>query len=293
MLSGPTIPSIASTPSTASATARAASVALVAVLAGLLVLLTAGPARAGGNFTVKTTEVSESSGEWHVKVRIDLSRPPAMMHIPMRFTFSKDAVDERAIMQKGAEPVHHRMVLDVSPKQIQSMDVDFADPSGKVFKSTYFEFDLKRADGYFEAGEYVVGLSGADGDVGNNQRITLKGDNPPVYRGAMDFSEKPGKQKGPKLQAISSGIDGGSDEVAKNDTPAAAPVTGDVAPVGAAPDMVPKSSFNRTPEEEAVHEHPGCGCFVAGLEQGSMAGAAATGLGVGIVLVRRRRTRRS
>ncbi|HEV3193608.1 MAG TPA: hypothetical protein VGY54_24050, partial [Polyangiaceae bacterium] len=57
---------------------------------------------AAGSFTVKTPAVDEKSGEWHIKVRIDLPRAPGMMHTPMRFTFSKEAVDERAIMTKGA-----------------------------------------------------------------------------------------------------------------------------------------------------------------------------------------------
>jgi hypothetical protein len=244
-----------------------------------------------GNLDIRTPDVEEKNGEWHIKVRIDLTRPPSMMHTPMRFTFSKEVVDERAIMSKGAEPVHHRVVLETAAKQIVGLDVDFADASGKVFKSTVFEFDLKRADGYFEAGEYVVGLSGPDGEVGINRKITLKGDNPPVYRGAMDFTDnKSNKQKGPKLQNVSSGIDGG-DEVAKNDSPtAAARVAGDVTPVGAAPDMVPKGSFNRTAEEEAVHEHPGCGCFAAGLDSGPFAGAAAAALALGLVVARRRRS---
>jgi hypothetical protein len=264
-----------------------------ACLACLALLLSATPAFAGGNFTIKTTSVTEASGEWHVKVRIDLTRPPPMMHTPMRFTFSKEVVDERAIMSKGAEPVHHRNVLDVSPKQIQSMDVDFADASGKVFKSTYFEFDLRRDGGYFEAGEYTVTLSGPDGDVGGAQKLTLNGDNPPVYRGAMDFSgdAKSQKQKGPKIESVSSGIDGGVQKVASNDdTSAAAPTNGDVQASGEAGDMVPKSAFNKTAEEESVQDHPkGCGCVAAGLESGSMAGGGVALLGLGLVLARRRR----
>jgi hypothetical protein len=249
--------------------------------------LAAGP----GNLVLKTPSVDEKNGEWHVKVRIDLPRPPSMMHTPMRFTFSKEAVDERAIMSRGAEPEHHRVVLETPAKQIVGLDIDFADASGKVFKSTIFEFDLKRADGYFEAGEYVMGLSGPDGDVGNNQHIVLKGDNPPVYRGAMDFSDnKSSKQKGPKLQAVSNGLDGGSDEVAQNDTPtAAAPVGGDVAAVGSAPDMIPKDSYNKTAEEETVHEHPGCGCVAAGLGGGSGSAAVVAALGATFIVGARRR----
>jgi hypothetical protein len=244
-----------------------------------------------GGFSIKTPEAQEKNGEWHIKVRIDLPRPPPMMHSPMRFTFSKEAVDERAIMSKGAEPEHHRVVLETAAKQIVGLDVDFADASGRVFKSTYFEFDLKRADGYFEAGEYIVSLNGPNGDVGGNQRLTLKGDNPPVYRGAMDFSDnKSNKQRGPKLQAVSSGLDGGN-EVAQNDTPVAAhQVSTEIAPVGSAPEMVPQTSFNKTLEEESVQEHPkGCGCIAAGLERGSIAGAVAAALGMGIVMGRRRR----
>ncbi|MBV9949363.1 MAG: hypothetical protein JOZ69_21145, partial [Myxococcales bacterium] len=159
-----------------------------AITLAMLSLRSPAAAAGPGAFTLKTNEATERNGEWHIKVRIDLPRPPPMMHTPMRFTFSKEVVDERAIMSKGAEPVHHRVVLDTPTKQIVGLDVDFADASGKVFKSTYFEFDLKRSDGYFEAGEYVVGLSGPDGEVGGNQKLTLKGDNPPVYRGAMDFA---------------------------------------------------------------------------------------------------------
>jgi MYXO-CTERM domain-containing protein len=264
--------------------------AFVALASAAVILLAGRPAlAAGGVFTIKTTSVDEKSGEWHVKVRIDLPRPPPMMHTPMRFTFSKDVVDERAIMTQGAEPVHHRMVVDTPAKQIVSMDVDFADASGKVYKSTYFEFDLQRAKGYFEAGEYTVGLSGQDGDVGGAQKITLKGDNPPVYRGSMDFTGKDNKQKGPKIQKVDNGMDGGTGAQGDNDTTAAAPMSTDVAAVGNAPGMVPGSAFNKTSEEEAVQDHPkGCGCVAAGLEQSSAAGAAAI-LGLGMAVFRRRR----
>jgi hypothetical protein len=242
-----------------------------------------------GSFSIKTPAVDEKSGEWHIKVRIDLPRAPPMMHSPMRFTFSKEVVDERAIMSQGAEPVHHRMVIDTPTKQIVSMDVDFADASGKVFKSTYFEFDLQRAKGYFEAGEYTVALSGQDGDVGAPQKLTLKGDNPPVYRGSMDFTGKETKQKGPKIQKVESGVDAGPTGQGDDTPSAAAPMSTDVAAVGNAPGMVPGAAFNKTAEEEAVQDHPkGCGCVAAGLAQGSAAGGAAI-FAVGIAAARRRR----
>jgi hypothetical protein len=256
---------------------------------------------AAGNFTVKTPEVTESAGEWHVKVRIDLPRSPPMIHTPMRFTFSKETVDERAIMAKGAEPVHHRMVLDISPKQIVSMDVDFADPSGKIFRSTYFEFPLRRDGGYFEAGEYLVALSGPDGQVGGLQKLTLKGDNPPVFRGAMDFTAdaKATKKKGPKgprIEKVSSGLDGGSQQDQGDDPSGAVAAIppSEVAAEGPAPQMVPAGAFNKTAEEEATHDHPkGCGCTAVGLERGSVAGAALGLNALALVLARRRRMGRS
>jgi hypothetical protein len=257
-----------------------------------MVLLVGRQALAAGGFTLKTSTVEERNGTWTVKVRIDLSRPPSMMHTPMRFTFSKEVVDERAIMSKGAEPEHHRMVLDTPPKQIQSMDVDFADPAGKVFRSTVFEFDLARKDGYFEAGEYLVSLSGPDGEIGGAQKLTLKGDNPPVYRGAMDFStDKKSGKKGPNLETVGNGLDGGSQEVAQNDTPAAAAVSTAVAPEGPAPGMVPEGAYNKTAEEEQVEGHPkGCGCVAAGLGSGGALGSLATGMALALAFLRRRRT---
>ena len=272
---------------------RVSIAAALALLLVALIVCVPRTALAAGNFTIKTTEVTESSGEWHIKVRIDMSRAPGMMHIPMRFTFSKEAVDERAIMTKGADPVHHRMVLDVSPKQIQSMDVDFADASGKVFKSTYFEFDLRRDSGYFEAGEYQVTLSGPDGDVGGSQKLTLKGDNPPVYRGAMDFTTDPkaAKKKGPNIESVNSGLDAGAKVASNDDSSNSGVPAGNVAAEGSGGDMVPSSAFNHTAEEEAVQGHPkGCGCVVVGSSDAaplSLAGLGLSGL-VGLVLVRRR-----
>ncbi len=281
-----------------SSACTALSRGVVVLCAAAASLFFATPALAAGAFTIKTATIDErAGGEWHVKVRIDLPHAPSMMHTPMRFVFSKEAVDERAIMKKGADPEHHRMVLDVPTKQIVSLDVDFADPAGKVFKSTYFEFDLERKDGYFEAGEYLVSLSGPDGEVGAPQKLVLKGDNPPVYRGAMDFSSDPKanakKRNGPNLESVSNGIDGGQ-LVAQNDTPSAAPTSTEVSAEGPAPDMVPKGAYDRTADEQLTDHPKGCGCVAAGLEGGAGASTAAglaglVGLAVAFGARRRRR----
>src|ERR1700689_1212872 len=244
-----------STPRTPSLRNRTLHGLLLAFAAIAATILAASQALAAGNLTLKTPNVDEKGGEWHIKVRIDLPRAPGLMHTPMRFTFSKEAVDERAIMSKGAEPEHHRMVIDTPPKQIVSMDVDFADASGKVFRSTYFEFDLQRASGYFEAGEYLMTLEGPDGEVGAAARLTLKGDNPPVYRGAMVFDAKATKQKGPRIESVSSGLDGGALSGDSNDTSTSA-ASAQVAPVGSGPERVPSNAYTKTPAEEAVQGHP-------------------------------------
>jgi hypothetical protein len=265
----------------------------------LAILLVGKSALAAGAFTLKTADVQENSGSWHIKVRIDLPRPPSMMHTPMRFTFSKEVVDERAIMTKGADPVHHRQVLDTPTKQIVGMDVDFANATGAVFKSTVFEFDLERKDGYFEAGEYQVSLSGPDGDVGGSQKLLLRGDNPPVYRGAMVFTDDkkattPKKKNGPDMQNVSSGVE--KTEVAQNDNGSSGPAATEVTATADTTGMIPASAGNTTADEESVKQHPsGCGCVVAGVQGETFGGAAAGLLALGaLVLVggRRRATRK-
>ena len=125
----------------------------------------------------------------------------------------------------------------------------------------------------------------------------LKGDNPPVYRGAMDFASDPkaAKKKGPKMEAVGSGLDGGPTRSPRTTRPRpAGPASTDVAAAGPAPDMVPKGAFNATSEEEAVKDHPsGCGCVVAGADGGIalVARAARRGRGGpsrGRALLRRR-----
>jgi hypothetical protein len=141
-----------------------------------------------------------------------------------------------------------------------------------------------------------MGLAGPDGEIGGAQRITLKGDNPPVYRGAMDFASDPKatkKKNGPNLEAVSSGIDAGP-EVAQNDTPAAVSTSNSVQAEGPAPSMVPSGAYNKTAEEEAVQDHPkGCGCVAAGLDAkhafDGLGISALVSVGLGLAVARRRR----
>ncbi len=215
-----------------------------------------------GSVQLKTTEVQESKdGEWHIKCVITLPKPPGTMHVPMRFKFQKEVVYERAIMEEGKDPVMNRQVLGSPTSTIVGLDVDFSDPTGRIFKATIFEFDLKRATGFFEAGEYTMQVSGSDGDIGSGQKLTLKGDNPPVYRGAMNFAGPGGK-----MQNVSSGLDGG--RVAKNDNDQAfaAPTSTDVQAEGTGDPMIPQSAYNANNDDLLNKDHPkGCGCEVPGM----------------------------
>ena len=159
----------------------------------------------------------------------------------------------------------------------------------------WLALDLRRDGGYFEAGEYVCSLSGPDGDVGGSQKLTLTGDNPPVYRGAMDFAsgDSGKKKKNSNIQSVSSGLDGGQQVASNDDNGSAAPVSTDVAPEGNGGSMVPDSAYNKTSEEEAVQGHPsGCGCVAAG--SGTAVGLLSLPLAGAVVLVlaRRRRDKR-
>src|SRR5262249_11525856 len=115
-----------------------------------------------GTFRLKNNEVQEVSGAWHLYVTIELPKAPPTAHQPMRFLFTKTMVYERALIDGHAEPVLNRQALQNQSPSVESLDVDFADPSGKIFKGTRFDFGLTRTRGY-EAGEYTVELRTSDG----------------------------------------------------------------------------------------------------------------------------------
>ncbi len=256
----------------------------LAVVAWMVVGVFAATAYAGGTFHVKNTELQEVSGGWHLFVDVGLPRAPSIPHLPMKFLFTKLAVYERALVDNHADPVINRQPLVNQTPTIEDQDVDFADPSGKIFNRTRFDFSLTRTRGY-EAGEYKVQLRTADGiDVGGPVMLTLKGDNPVVDRRAMNFAAN---EK--SIKKVDNGIDGG--QVAKNDTEDnSAGASGEVTASGTAQPFIAKGAFEKTPEEEVKTRPSGCGCTIVGL--GPDAGAL---LAVGPVLglfVAARRTRR-
>jgi len=66
-------------------------------LASFALLLFATEAHAGGSFKLKSTQVQEVSGAWHLFVTIELPKAPAVPHVPMKFILTKTAVYERAL----------------------------------------------------------------------------------------------------------------------------------------------------------------------------------------------------
>ncbi|WP_394832505.1 hypothetical protein LVJ94_38985 [Pendulispora rubella] len=256
-----------------------------ALFAFLVLVLTSGDASAAGSARLKTTEVQEVSGAWHIFVTVELPKPPLTAHVPMRFVFTKTAVYERSLTDASKDPVVNRQTLAGQQPTAESLDVDFANPQGKIFKGTNFDFGLTRARGY-EAGEYMVQIRTADGvDIGGPMRIILKGDNPVVDRRSITFEAK--KKGITKVDGDDAGTPKKTDE--------AAPTTnysGEVSPSGSAAPFVPKSAYDPT-EEEKIKENPkGCGCSVPGLALNGGGGLMFLSSLAVLVGVSRRRRRR-
>jgi MYXO-CTERM domain-containing protein len=254
---------------------------LLAVLAALVTF--AFDAYAVGSFKLKSNEIQEGGASgWHLFVTIELPRPPLTAHQTMKFQFTKTAVYERALIDGHNDPVLNKQALSNQQPSYESLDVDFADPSGKIFKATRFDFYLTRARD-FEAGEYKVELRTADGTtVGAAQNLILKGDNPVVDRRAIAFNAE--KKPIKKIE----GNDAGANQ-AKNDEPvAAANMGGEVAASGSAKPFIPKEAYEKTPEEEIKSRPKGCGCDIPGETDGHALLPLAA-IGLGLIVHRRRR----
>lgn len=264
---------------------KLAFVALVAMCVSLFVALPA--EAASGTFKLQSPSSEVSGGSWHIYAKIELPKAPLTAHTSMRFLFTKTMVYERSLIDGHADPVLNRQALQNQSPTVESLDVDFADPSGKVWKGTKFDFGLSRIRGY-EAGEYTVELRTSDDIViGTKQTLVLNGDNPPVDRRSMAFNAKDSKVK-----KVDNGLDGGSN-IAQNDD---APTTnnnvgnGEVTPMGTATGFVPPEGMQETDEEKIKTKPGGCGCEAVGQR------SPATGLvfllpilGIGIAAYRRRR----
>ena len=257
---------------------------LFAVIAG--VVLFARPAQsAGGTFKLKSNDDTEVSGAWHLYVTIELPKAPLTAHQPMKFVFTKTAVYERSLVDGRNDPVLNVQTVNDPTPAVENLDVDFADPSGKIFKGTRFDFGLTRTRG-FEAGEYQVELRMSDGtNIGGKQALKLKGDNPVVDRRAIAFNPKDKSIK--KVEGYDAGAPsqpGGGG----NDTPAAGG-NGEVTPTGTAKPFVSDEGYKETDEEKIKTRPKGCGCDVPGIGGPGLLAWLAPFAGVAAMATRRRR----
>ncbi len=267
---------------------RQALFALLAAIATLISFPRA--AHAVGTFKLKSTDVNEVSGAWHIYVTIELPKAPLTAHQSMKFLFTKTAVYERSLVDGHDQPVMNRQALQNQTPSVESLDVDFADPSGKIFKGTRFDFGLTRARGY-EAGEYKVEVRTSDGTtIGQSANLTLKGDNPVVDRRAIAFNAKEKSIK--KVDAY----DAGANQAKNDEEPVAATNNGpsEVTPTGTATGFVPQEGFQETDEEKIKTRPKGCGCHVPGSGgPGTAAFFLLPVIGIGLVAARRRASRRA
>lgn len=255
---------------------------LLAVVLG--VVLFARPAYAAGQFKLKSNDVQEVSGAWHLYVTIELPKAPLTAHQPMKFVFTKTAVYERSLVDGRNDPVQNIQTVNDPTPAVENLDVDFADPSGKIFKGTRFDFGLTRTRG-FEAGEYTVELRTSDGtNIGGKQNLKLRGDNPVVDRRAIAFNPKDKSIK--KVDAVDAG---GNQAKNDSDTPAANNMGGEVTPTGTATGFVPKEGQQETEEEKIKTRPKGCGCETPGGFDASAYLFLVPLAGLGAIALRRRR----
>jgi MYXO-CTERM domain-containing protein len=245
---------------------------IAAALLALLALLPR-PAFATGTLTLNSRDPVEADGKWKLLFTIDYGSIPQIPHVPVIVSFTPTVLYERALTDKSPEkPTINRIPLSNQQGINESLDIGFADASGKVFKVTKFDFVIRRDHG-FEAGEYDLKIKREDDGVqlGQTIKLVLKGDNPVVDRRAMVFAgDKPHK----KVDADKT--DDAKDEK-KDDAPAADAKKadeGDAKGAGDGPPPVPP-------------KQGGCGCRTAGGE--APAGGALAALGLALVVGFRRR----
>jgi hypothetical protein len=132
----------------------------------------AGYAHAGvGTFTLGRSTISETNSAWRLMVSISLPKPPPSARPTFKFAFTPQTVFESG--DGGApvaRPVKHPMV------NVQSMQIEFGDGSGTVWKQAKADLSITRQDG-FVPGEYKLVVRGPGGEVGDPVTVTLTSDN--------------------------------------------------------------------------------------------------------------------
>jgi hypothetical protein len=261
----------------------------VAVLA-LAVLFASGSASATGSARLTRGTSDENGGAWRIRLTLDLGKAPTLAHVPLKFIFTKTMVYERALVDGSKDPVLNRISVRNDPPKIESMDVDFSNAMGKIWKGTSFDFSLPRDRGY-EAGEYKLQVRTADGtDIGSPMTLVLKGDNPVQDRRSITFDAK---KKG--IEKVGDGADANKPPKNDENDTKFAMQSQEVEPSGPAPAFIPKEAFEKTDEEKIRDRPKGCGCEVPGVlaEGGGLAAPSTLLLGLSMAFRRRARRRTS
>ena len=143
---------------------------------------------AGGSISYSKKVVQESGGGWHLMMTVSYGGKPNTAHVPMRFTFTPTAITERFLDDAhGDKPQSRKIPLVGQTALNESVDVDFSDPSGRIYDKTRFDFTITRSHN-FVAGDYSVTVHRADGGaLGGAQTLTLEGENPVIDRRSIQF----------------------------------------------------------------------------------------------------------
>lgn len=270
-------------PSSAGAALRLLSAALfgfVFVFAALALVPRA--ALAAGTVNVANLSPQENDGRWKLQMTINYGSMPHINHVPMLFIFTPVVLYERTLTDQSPErPILNKIPLQNQQAINESMDVGFADASGKTFSTTKFDFVIRRDRG-FEAGEYKLEIKrSTDGArMGNVMTLKLLGDNPIVDRRAIVFAGEKKKEKKPAEEAKPAG-----ENAEKAGEPTEAPA-GEPPPdeTGAAGD----GSESGAEPPPVAPKQGGCGCRVHE-DSASPFGLLALALGVVLLVVRMRR----
>jgi hypothetical protein len=257
---------------------------LLAALPCLLaVLLLSTVARAAGRVVWNNKHPQERDDHsWHLGVKIYMSHPPSIPHIPVKFEFTPKAYYERDLVD-GDKIVERKVPLTNNPAIIEDVDIGFLDPgTGKIQKRTKFTFKITRAHD-FKAGEYQVKIRDSRSGhlIGRPITLILGGKNKPIDRRTMVFSGNVGKKKAKKKEDMrhvdkngdvsddgsGSGADsassdkasddssgGGDDSAGSGDSDSAGEPSGD--------DTEPSGDNGADDAPPPIKEKPGCNCRI-------------------------------
>jgi MYXO-CTERM domain-containing protein len=254
------------------------------VLVGLLVVLPRA-ASAAGSITYSKKSIDEVNGGWKISMTIIYGGKPSTPHVPMRFSFTPILLTERYLDDAhGEKPQIRKIPLSGQVPLVESQDVDFSDPRGKIWDRTKFDFVVSRPHN-FSAGEYSVSVKRADGQsLGTTQTLVFNGENPIIDRRSITFvSSDTGKKKG-----AGSG-EGASADKAKEAAAAPAGSAEPAAPAAAPEAEKPEGASDPADLEKVPPSSRGCGCRTAGGASGVGAGMMLAVAAIGLALSRLRR----